>query len=74
MQKNLTVADVAIRLRCSKRQIIRLIDACRLAAIDVAIGNRRKLVVSIEEVQRFEQESQTATKPKVRPMPKGIPQ
>lgn len=70
----LTVQEVAKRFHCSSRQVIRLIDAGRLQAIDLGIGTRRKLAVSVEALMDFKRNSQVKTRKKLRPKPRGIPQ
>lgn len=70
MTSHLTINEVATRLHCSSRQVLRLIDAGRLKAIDTGLGTRRKLVVAMSEIEQFESDNQTKARSKPKPKPK----
>lgn len=51
-----TVKELASRWRCSTRHIYRLIKLGDLEAIDIGTGDKRKLVVTEDAIQRFNAE------------------
>ena len=59
-----TLGEVAQRWSCSKMHVSRIVAAGRLQGIDIGIGKTRRLIFSIEEIERYERDRSTSAKTK----------
>jgi excisionase family DNA binding protein len=62
----LTPDQIAARWRCSRRTVERLVEAGRLRAFDIGAGKRPRWRVTLDDLERFENERANTPAPKPR--------